>query len=276
MIEITFDCPHCGQNLVVDVEGVGLDVPCPACTQPVTIPDTPEAKQFRWQQVRAILPNRDDHRCVACGVACSRGEADVHHLMPRNLGGSDEIGNLVTLCDGCHATHHPNLQLPLARRFVERWALRIAKWLDTQGELPDGTPNLGGALRLLGLQKDPVLVHQQRFESRRDLASFLESARPFYGWLLWLSANWWMWSAATRLPALTVKRRNQQDRAAISVHRLISGLHHNGLEKMSGNRTHWRAESGIGKSPSFYFHPVWYRVSKRFPNFIFLNPQFHE
>jgi len=43
--------------------------------------------------------------------------------------------------------------MSLARRFVERWALRIAKWLDTQGELPDGTPNLGGALRLLGLQK---------------------------------------------------------------------------------------------------------------------------
>jgi ATP-dependent DNA helicase RecQ len=73
--------------------------------------------------------------------------------MPRDLGGSDELANLVTLCDGCHAAHHPNLQLSLARRFVERWALRIAKWLDTEGQLPDGTPNLGGALRLLGLQK---------------------------------------------------------------------------------------------------------------------------
>jgi ATP-dependent DNA helicase RecQ len=107
----------------------------------------------RWQQTRAVVLNRDNHKCVACGVECGRGEADVHHLMPRNLGGSDELANLVTLCDGCHAVHHPNLQLSLARRFVERWALRVAKWLDTEGELPDGTPNLGGALRLLGLQK---------------------------------------------------------------------------------------------------------------------------
>ena len=153
MIDITFDCPHCGKHLVVDAEGVGLVVPCPTCQAPVTIPDSPEAKQFRWQQTRAVVLNRDNHKCVACGVECGHGEADVHHLMPRNLGGSDELANLVTLCDGCHAAHHPNLQLSLARRFVERWALRVAKWLDREGELPDGTPNLGGALRLLGLQK---------------------------------------------------------------------------------------------------------------------------
>ena len=152
-MDITFDCPHCRKHLVVDADGVGLAIPCPICAGPVTIPDTSEAKKFRWQQIRAVVLNRDNHQCIACGIACDRGEADVHHLMPRNLGGSDEIGNLVTLCDGCHASHHPNLQMSLARRFVERWALRVAKWLDTQGELPDGTQNLGGALRLLGFRK---------------------------------------------------------------------------------------------------------------------------
>ena len=153
MSDISFDCPHCGKHLVVAVDGVGMAIPCPVCAGPVTIPDTPEAKTFRWQQVRSVVLNRDEHHCVACGEVCGQGEADVHHLMPRDLGGSDEPANLVTLCDGCHAAHHPNLQLSLSRRFVERWALRLAKWLDTQGELPDGTPNLGGALRLLGLQK---------------------------------------------------------------------------------------------------------------------------
>jgi ATP-dependent DNA helicase RecQ len=59
----------------------------------------------------------------------------------------------VTLCDGCHGAHHPNLQVSLSRRFIERWALRLAVWLDKRRELPDGTPNLGGALRLLGLKK---------------------------------------------------------------------------------------------------------------------------
>ncbi len=77
----------------------------------------------------------------------------MHHLIPRSIGGSDEPSNLVTLCGGCHGAHHPNLQASLSGRFIERWALRLAKWLDTQNQLPEATPNLGGALRLFGLEK---------------------------------------------------------------------------------------------------------------------------
>ena len=106
-----------------------------------------------WSQARAIVLDRDQHHCVACGESCSRGEADVHHLIPRSHGGSDEPSNLVTLCDGCHGAHHPNLQASLSRRFIERWALRLAKWLDTQQELPDGTLSLSEGLLLFGLTK---------------------------------------------------------------------------------------------------------------------------
>ena len=108
---------------------------------------------LKWWQVRAIVLDRDQHHCVACGELCNRGEADVHHLIPRAHGGPDEPFNLVTLCDGCHGARHPNLQASLSYRFIERWALRLAKWLDTEDELPDGTPNLGEALRLFGLKK---------------------------------------------------------------------------------------------------------------------------
>ncbi len=34
---------------------------------------------------------------------------------------------LITLCDGCHAAHHPKLAGGLARRAVERWAVRLAR-----------------------------------------------------------------------------------------------------------------------------------------------------
>ena len=30
----------------------------------------------------------------------------VHHVMPKRLGGSNQIDNLVCLCDGCHALWH--------------------------------------------------------------------------------------------------------------------------------------------------------------------------
>ena len=73
--------------------------------------------------------------------------------MPRSLGGTDEPANLVTLCDGCHGARHPNLQASLSYRFLERWALKLAMWLDRQNELPLTTPNLAAALRLFGKEK---------------------------------------------------------------------------------------------------------------------------
>lgn len=84
---------------------------------------------------------------------CSRGEADVHHLIPRAAGGVDDAANLITLCDGCHAAHHPNLQGTLARRMIERWGLRLARWLDRQHQLADVDEALGAAIRLLGVTR---------------------------------------------------------------------------------------------------------------------------
>jgi ATP-dependent DNA helicase RecQ len=106
-----------------------------------------------WQEVRNVVLARDKNCCRACGQLCNHGEADIHHLIPRSHGGTDEPANLVTLCDGCHAAHHPNLQATLSRRFIERWALRLAKWLDKQHELPEAMGSLGAALRLLGLER---------------------------------------------------------------------------------------------------------------------------
>lgn len=78
--------------------------------------------------------------------------ADVHHLLPRSMGGTDELSNLVTLCDGCHASHHPTLAGGLARRVFERWAFRLAQWLDRSGSLAEASGNFGPALRLFGAQ----------------------------------------------------------------------------------------------------------------------------
>jgi ATP-dependent DNA helicase RecQ len=80
-------------------------------------------------------------------------EADIHHLLPRSMGGTDELSNLVTLCDGCHAAHHPNLAGGLARRVIEKWAVRLARWLDTDGQVSEGVGNFGPALRLFGLDR---------------------------------------------------------------------------------------------------------------------------
>jgi ATP-dependent DNA helicase RecQ len=109
-----------------------------------------QEQNHRWREVRSVVLARDGHNCKACGEACSRGEADVHHLIPRAAGGVDEPSNLITLCDGCHAAHHPNLQGTLARRTIERWGLRLARWLDRQRQLASVDDSLGATMRLLG------------------------------------------------------------------------------------------------------------------------------
>jgi ATP-dependent DNA helicase RecQ len=106
-----------------------------------------------WREVRGVVLARDRHTCTACGDLCSRGEADVHHLVPRAAGGVDDPANLITLCDGCHAAHHPNLQGTLARRMIERWGLRLARWLDRKQRLIGIDESLGATLRLLGVSR---------------------------------------------------------------------------------------------------------------------------
>ena len=113
----------------------------------------PDAVEGDWRRIRESILRRDKFTCVECKRPCNRAEADIHHLLPRSAGGSDEPSNLITLCDGCHAAHHPKLSAGLARRAFERWAVRLALWLDRQGTVSEQSQNFGPALRLFGLNR---------------------------------------------------------------------------------------------------------------------------
>lgn len=106
-----------------------------------------------WQQIRKDVLERDKATCQICGISADIGELDIHHLVPRSAGGQDDPGNLITLCDGCHGTRHPNLHASLARRTLERWAVRLARWLDGEGALRSLDDALGAALRVLGVER---------------------------------------------------------------------------------------------------------------------------
>ena len=104
-----------------------------------------------WEVTRSGVLRRDGYRCVECGADLARDGAHVHHVLPRAAGGIDEPANLISLCQLCHAAVHPNLQARLARRLIEKAAVRLAEWLDREGKIATATRHFGPALRLFGL-----------------------------------------------------------------------------------------------------------------------------
>jgi 5-methylcytosine-specific restriction endonuclease McrA len=60
-----------------------------------------------WSQVRQEVLARDEYKCGNCG---STKNLDVHHIVPLSCGGSNELGNLKTLCRHCHSLIHPHMR----------------------------------------------------------------------------------------------------------------------------------------------------------------------
>lgn len=54
-----------------------------------------------WRSLASACKDRDFRRCVHCG---STERLTAHHIIAREKGGPDELGNLVTLCMGHHSS----------------------------------------------------------------------------------------------------------------------------------------------------------------------------
>lgn len=54
-----------------------------------------------WNDKCARIFNRDAYRCKRCQKESS-GSLSLHHIIPRELHGSDDDDNLITLCNKCH------------------------------------------------------------------------------------------------------------------------------------------------------------------------------
>jgi 5-methylcytosine-specific restriction protein A len=57
-----------------------------------------------WFATRKAVLLRDNWECRACGRVCgSYREAHCDHVVPKRLGGTDDLANLQTLCVRCHS-----------------------------------------------------------------------------------------------------------------------------------------------------------------------------
>jgi hypothetical protein len=73
----------------------GLDTAFPLFWEGQTTPDKAE-----WAEVRLAVLARDNYRCTQCG---SPDNLHVHHCRARRHGGTNQMDNLQTLCEQCHA-----------------------------------------------------------------------------------------------------------------------------------------------------------------------------
>ena len=60
--------------------------------------------KFGFANTKAFVLNRDKYTCQHCRT--KQGALEVHHIIFRSNGGSDEPDNLITLCRNCHRELH--------------------------------------------------------------------------------------------------------------------------------------------------------------------------
>jgi 5-methylcytosine-specific restriction endonuclease McrA len=58
-------------------------------------------RQFKVNRLIALA--LDNNTCRECG---SKEDLHVHHIMEKSKGGTNDINNLITLCNNCHKEKH--------------------------------------------------------------------------------------------------------------------------------------------------------------------------
>ena len=78
-----------------------------SCVQELELGEGPTQYSIygpEWEEISKLVRERDRNRCRRCGLSEEDGVSlVVHHIWPRNRGGSNWHSNLITLCRTCHA-----------------------------------------------------------------------------------------------------------------------------------------------------------------------------
>lgn len=85
---------------------------------------------YGFENTKAKVLNRDNYTCQCCRGRHRDSRLEVHHILFRSQGGSDEEDNLITLCHTCHkALHDGRLTLNLKGR--KKGALKYATQMNS-------------------------------------------------------------------------------------------------------------------------------------------------
>lgn len=85
---------------------------------------------YGFANTKAKVLNRDNYTCQCCKGKKKSNRLEIHHVIFRSNGGSDEEDNLITLCDTCHTNlHHGNLKLNL--KGIKKGSLKHATQMNS-------------------------------------------------------------------------------------------------------------------------------------------------
>ena len=71
-----------------------------------------QGPDYGFANTKAKVLNRDSYTCQCCRGKRKDSKLEVHHIVYRSKGGSNEEDNLITLCHTCHsALHHGMMKL---------------------------------------------------------------------------------------------------------------------------------------------------------------------
>ena len=61
---------------------------------------------YGFENTKAMVLNRDNYTCQCCKGKHKDSKLEVHHIVFRSQGGSDDESNLIVLCHTCHSNLH--------------------------------------------------------------------------------------------------------------------------------------------------------------------------
>lgn len=80
----------------------------------------------KWKNTRRYIRNRDGDRCRECGASGAVQRMYTHHIVPRAQGGTDNVNNLMLVCQSCHGRLEQEAQQRVANPPKPK---SVAPWL---------------------------------------------------------------------------------------------------------------------------------------------------
>lgn len=85
---------------------------------------------YGFENTKAMVLNRDGYKCHICKTKKKNVNLEVHHIIFRSNGGSDEQENLITLCHNCHTKLH-NGEVRLSLKGKQKGQLKHATQMNS-------------------------------------------------------------------------------------------------------------------------------------------------